>query len=703
MNNKTTWTKNPLPPFDTVALKPIGEEEVSVPAENPGKHQGYLSAREKIRAACGRESVFIILLVVGLGAIQMYAVARISDNFKIMTRKWLFVFLLVAILSWLLALFFIFRTLRFVCSPQKREENAKAKVVVRAKVAKKKRAQSGFRQMKQTYDDVFDVNGKYYLTKMHVSEVAENILQLLNMVTIHLCQMPMVLVAILAFVLITETVFQSWTTFHISSQIQRDRQLLVDIGAEIVCIVLPLGYNFWAFQVPIQTRDSVQLIVYPTVSLLIKTYEIWDDIFVVDTDNARKSTVQARQRRTSILGMEQTKSVIRTQLEHFPKMQRYGFTAVNGSIAFFFAFMIVFQLALEPSDATCLNEYTEEIWNACKVKVPFCEETFTPKCNCAVVHIINFTKPSLPSSFKKLSALRQLGVYTGQLQNLSASFGQNHKKMISLKIIRNKLTTLPSSIGAMNNLVHFWIMDNRLISIPGSIEGLQILNNLNLDNNQLRSLPENVENLEHLVYLSVSGNRLRTLPDGVSNLKLLSSIKAFNNRLTALPKNIGNLKNLIELYLYNNRLSEVPESIGLLQHLTTCYVWNNTLAKLPESVGGMKSLKLVDLRHNELTALPDSIKEWKAVKYFAIAGNPLCPNYNFPSSLPPSEESCKIQCSADCPSTFMANRYHDKSLECNDNDYTYIKLRKFLSSVNPQPGQGCNTANCEFDRGTCKL
>ena len=74
----------------------------------------------------------------------------------------------------------------------------------------------------------------------------------------------------------------------------------------------------------------------------------------------------------------------------------------------------------------------------------------------------NYTQRALPEAFGGLKSLVKLGVYTGQLEELPQLLGDNHKRMVVLRIIGNKLESLPDSVGNLQNLLHLWVFNNRL-------------------------------------------------------------------------------------------------------------------------------------------------------------------------------------------------------------------------------------------------
>ena len=78
-----------------------------------------------------------------------------------------------------------------------------------------------------------------------------------------------------------------------------------------------------------------------------------------------------------------------------------------------------------------------------------------------------------------------------------------------------------------------------------------------------------------------------------------------------------------------------------------------------------------------------------------MAGNPLCLNLDIPSNLRDAVGLCKQQCSVDCPSVWLGK------YGCDDNDYNYQFAKDYNPNAKPKPNSGCNTADCEYDKGDC--
>ena len=113
-----------------------------------------VSGCQKCRSLCGRESILLLFLVAFIAGGHAYVFAAYDGGLR---RKWLWVFLLLSILSWALALSFIVRTVCVACFKEKPVEKEQSH---------SKRKVSWLKVLKAKYNSVLDVNGKYYLIKM---------------------------------------------------------------------------------------------------------------------------------------------------------------------------------------------------------------------------------------------------------------------------------------------------------------------------------------------------------------------------------------------------------------------------------------------------------------------------------------------------------------------------------------------------------
>eukprot|EP00944_MAST-04C_sp_MAST-4C-sp1_P002554 g2554.t1 len=637
-----------------------------------------LTKCQKCRILCGYESVLVTLLVLAIGGSHTYiTLAYKQTAFEASEGLW--VFPLLAGLSFLLAAVILVRSCIVVFVPKKKKEEDKT-------------SSTAFAALKARYHDIFDVNGKYFLTKMYAAEAFEHFQQVYSLTILYLCLMPVPLSLVVCAVLSIELAINIWATFHMESQEVRDRLLMLDIFTDLFCLAFPLCYTSFILGLPLLVENMLLIMVYPTISILSKLYDVWEDYFAVDLQ--RMEDLRKVRRRKSILGLSHNQEVLETQLKHYPNWLRYSFTVLNVVFLLFFVVLGIVQLSTRPSRETCLAKFTNEVWRGCTVELPFCQNPFVARCDCGVLQLTNYSQREFPNSFGQLSSLVRLGVYEGALEALSKDFGDRHAKLIMVEVFGTRLTALPDSFGNLNNLVILGVFNNRLTALPDSFGNLNNLINLDIFNNRLTALPDSIGNLNNLLRLSVSNNRLTELPDSIGYLNNLFSLVVFNNRLTALPNSIGNLNNLFILRVFNNRLTALPDSIGNLNNLQYLYAWNNTFNSLPERLGSINSLVDVDVRHNQLKAVPSFSSD--NLEYLGLEGNPLCENGNLPN-LNGVEGMCTKQCGFDCPSVWLGK------YGCDDNDYTYdiVKLYNINMSIQPKPNSGCNTAACEYDKGDC--
>ena len=647
-----------------------------------------LTRYRKCRLLCSWEHNVVVILVLVVGGLNIF-ICDTYESFRFRFREGVWVFFALSILSCLLAISFMVRTCTAIQPKKKKEVENESKRDPTPTTAM-------FNIMKANYYHVFDVNGKYYLVKMYISEMFEHIQQVYCLTKIYVCMMPVEVATIVGAVLTLELLVNIWATFHINSQETRNRMILLDILTDMFCAAFPLLYSYIFFKIPVQVSELVLILVFPTLSLYLKLNDVWENYFMMDLQRIahpkqhHNSTRSSR--RGSILMLSHNRDILDMQLKHFPIWLRYAFLTLNIGFVLFFVSVISVHLATRPPKGMCGSIFTRDVWKGCKVEVPFCQQLFVAKCDCAVLEILNYTKRALPESFGNLSSLVKLAVYKGQLEQLPQEIGNNQKRLLVLMIIGSPLEFLPTSVANLQNLLHLRVSNTNLESLPGSIGNLRTLTFLVVTNNRFKSLPDSTGNLQNLLSFDVSHNRLEFLPDSIGKLQNLEKLWIFNNKLKFLPDSVGNLKHLQYLRVYNNRLVSLPDSVGKLQALEMFLAWNNKLTSLPNAVGYIKSIIWADVRNNNLTNLPYSLRQWNNVRFLYLAGNPLCLHLEIPSHVERASGLCDKQCSADCP-VHSLGQYG-----CDDNDYTY---RYSPFKVKPKSNSGCNTVACEYDKGEC--
>jgi Leucine-rich repeat (LRR) protein len=163
--------------------------------------------------------------------------------------------------------------------------------------------------------------------------------------------------------------------------------------------------------------------------------------------------------------------------------------------------------------------------------------------------------------------------------------------------------------------------NNEITTIPESIGDLNELEVVILNNTHITAIPASLGDLSELQYLSAEGGQLTgPIPLELGNLTDLMYLRLNDNQLTGtIPEELGNT-NLHTLDLSNNQLSgEVPLAI-----------WN--MEAFYESGTPYGNLRRIYLRHNQFTGvLPEDLCEidlrWNNYNFIDIRNNLFCPPY----------------------------------------------------------------------------
>ena len=331
-----------------------------------------LSRCLKCKILCSCEQTVILCMVAFSGIAHLYVFYLYSNQFTTFERDWLWIFPFLSALSLLLVLSFVVRILSAACCSQnvitKREVRPQRSLPYLLEVLRD--------VVKTIYLTLFDVNGKLFLVKLHLLELFENSFQMYNAVTLYTCSMPIEMMVVLSAIFIIELCIILWTSFHLDSQIYRDRQIMADMITDIFCMVFPLSYFFFAFNVPVQIETMAQLVGLPTLFLLSKANDVWEDVFKIDAQRIDANRVEIKRRsskRNSIFQLAENIEVMQKQVNHFPNWLRAVFAICNVVFIAFYGAIIVVQLLSRPSNLQCNNIYTEDIWSKCSVELPFCQ------------------------------------------------------------------------------------------------------------------------------------------------------------------------------------------------------------------------------------------------------------------------------------------------------------------------------------------
>ena len=649
--------------------------------------------QRKLRNVFRWEQVVILLLLASIGALQL----NLMENYRGgLGRPYLWIFPALALTAFGLVLLCLARSVQYAFCGKKSAPNTTMK--------------SNHTQKRNSYTyEVFNMKGKYFLIKFCVLEVLDMVQQLYCVLQIHLCTIPVNVTVLIQAVFVCSIAIKYFTAKNLVNTTIRNRIMFLDLIMDSSFAWFPVFYQWYILKVPIVLESAIVRVAYPTLFMIYLLFFLWENYFMI---------AQNRDSETKAGNVELKQVDV-----YFPKRFRHIYTTINAAFAICYVTLCVVHLASQPSSRQCATALTEEIWNGCNAPVPFCSNALVPKCDCAAMRIKNYSQQELPDSFHSLNALLLFDISSGQLETLPHEFGNNHRRLVHLAIVDNRLESVPDSTGSLVYLGFLWLPYNRLSYIPDTIGNLKRLYFLSISNNQLETLPTAVGELKNLIFLLANNNNISTLPESVGTLPILQFLSLQDNRIERLPEAIGGLISLQVLSVAHNSLISLPSTLRRMQKLKYLQISHNRLKSLPEDIGDCSSLlrvqgsnnrmqgiptsitnaaylNVIDLRFNEVLTLPPFLNSLKKLQYFYAHGNPICNKSSIPDFLHNVNGGCAQQCSLDCPSVFRLENTHK---ECNDGDYTY-ELSHVLErgdDIMPVPNKGCNTASCKFHDSNC--
>ncbi|KAF4072471.1 hypothetical protein AMELA_G00263420 [Ameiurus melas] len=184
-----------------------------------------------------------------------------------------------------------------------------------------------------------------------------------------------------------------------------------------------------------------------------------------------------------------------------------------------------------------------------------------------------------------------------------------HPRLYSLNLLNYlEISQCPSlrvihvNIKNLSHLQSLILCRNKISSVPKSIGELKSLKVLDLSVNELQALPEEICSLSELTTLNVSCNSIATLPDGLSCCTKLSSINVGKNALVCLPEDLCSSK---------------------LELLNTVIASENIIEQLSSDIHNLSALKVLDLSSNKLSEIPFELADCPKLKDINFKGNKL--------------------------------------------------------------------------------
>ena len=202
----------------------------------------------------------------------------------------------------------------------------------------------------------------------------------------------------------------------------------------------------------------------------------------------------------------------------------------------------------------------------------------------------------------QIDSLRELRLADNALSGMLTPRLSNLKKLETLDITNNAITSLPPTSDEISNLRFLNVAGNRLSSLPFEL---------------LVSLP--------LVGIDAARNRLSgaLFPTCVSGLLELKSLDVAHNALTSVVEGgVIELPSLQSLNVTENKLAQMPEMWGWTE-LLTLMIAGNRLPSIPESLTSLQKLKTIDISRNDVKILDERLGLMDTLVMLNVASNPL--------------------------------------------------------------------------------
>lgn len=197
----------------------------------------------------------------------------------------------------------------------------------------------------------------------------------------------------------------------------------------------------------------------------------------------------------------------------------------------------------------------------------------------------------IPKWFEKMTELTRLSISNASFKNVPELF-KHLKNLKELSLPRTIYYGFPAYFIDLKELPleKFSICCGQFTVLPKWINELKNLKELDISSTRITTLPDTIGNLENLETLRLMFNRsFVNVPDSVCNLQKLESLELNDNNLSKVPDCLGKLKNLTMLRLSKNKLKKVPEDITALSNLIYIYLDGNPISSIPSDFTKFKN------------------------------------------------------------------------------------------------------------------
>lgn len=164
--------------------------------------------------------------------------------------------------------------------------------------------------------------------------------------------------------------------------------------------------------------------------------------------------------------------------------------------------------------------------------------------------------------------------------------------------------------------------DLGLLEVPESIRSLRQLHSLKLSKNRITSIPAWICELTELKRLWLPGNLLQKMPASIGKLRKLQELVIFGGSPAIAHHALGNLASLQVLVLAGLGLRRFPEWIRNLRLLRSVSLFENSLTSIPNWISELTELSTLDVSYNRIRSLSTSLRDLKNLEDFSIIDNP---------------------------------------------------------------------------------
>ena len=204
----------------------------------------------------------------------------------------------------------------------------------------------------------FNITGKYFIFKLHISEIFEHGLQTFNLFTFYFCEFQPEVCMVLVTLLLVETLSSVFNLGYFKFSHQRNRQIIIDVFTDLCCLVVPtlakLTKDFTERRL-VKAPGSyeklgVQVILLPSIWLGLKLRSLLRENMRITLKRLRQTSFKKRRRSTTV----------RIQISTMPLWVKRLFLLSHISFGIVFAVLLFVLISAGPNN--CEDKLTKEIW-----------------------------------------------------------------------------------------------------------------------------------------------------------------------------------------------------------------------------------------------------------------------------------------------------------------------------------------------------